>query len=338
MKTQVTKELLFNYFAGRTTAFQKQLIDEWAKDTDNREQFFMWLEIWESQNPQYVADVQTALSRHQNRMANSIEEESSEDADGPNERVWGRQNWFKWVAAASVALLLSAGWVYRDDMLNEKYATAYGETRRVTLADGSEVTLNANSTLKVPRFGFGYNTRDVALVGEASFSVTHTTDDQRFVVKTGHNFEVVVLGTEFTVYNRERGGKVVLNKGKVQLRYQEGKAPRQLMMKPGDLVTLNRRSGHAQLRQLSQPENVSAWRENRFVFEETTLEEIAHLFKENYGLILEIADPKLAKWTVSGSFTARNAEELLESLMEGAALTYKRTGKHIVITNPASNP
>ncbi|RYD60857.1 MAG: iron dicitrate transport regulator FecR, partial [Verrucomicrobiaceae bacterium] len=69
MKTQVTKELLFNYFAGRTTAFQKQLIDEWAKDTDNREQFFHWLEIWESQHPQYVADVQTALDRHQMRMA-----------------------------------------------------------------------------------------------------------------------------------------------------------------------------------------------------------------------------------------------------------------------------
>ncbi|RRB02685.1 FecR family protein [Larkinella rosea] len=336
MKTQVTKELLFNYFAGRTTAFQKQLIDEWAKDTDNREQFFSWLEIWESQNPQYVADVQKALSRHQNRMAQKPDEDSSVDTELPVERFWGRQNWFKWVAAASVLLLMAAGWINRDELLNEKYATAYGETRRLTLADGSEVTLNANSMLKVPRFGFGYQTRDVELTGEATFSITHTTDDQRFVVKTGRNFEVVVLGTEFTVYNRERGGKVVLNKGKVQLRYQEGKAPRELMMKPGDLVTLNRRSGHAQLRQVSQPENASAWRENRFVFEETTLEEIAQLFKENYGLILEIADPKLAKWTVSGSFTARNAEELLESLMEGASLTYKRTGKHIVITNPAN--
>lgn len=336
MKTQVTKELLFNYFAGRTTAFQKQLIDEWAKDIDNREQFFTWLEIWESQNPQYVADVQTALSRHQNRMAQKPEEEWAPTTDLPAEGLWGRQKWFKWVAAASVLLVMAAGWINRDDLMNEKYATAYGETRHLTLADGSEVTLNANSMLKVPRFGFGHHTRDVALTGEATFSVTHTTDDQRFVVKTGHNFEVVVLGTEFTVYNRERGGKVVLNKGKVQLRYQEGKAPRQLMMKPGDLVTLNRQSGHAQLRQISQPENVSAWRENRFVFEETTLEEIAHLFKENYGLVLEITDPKLAKWTVSGSFTARNAEELLESLMEGAALTYKRTGKHIVITNPAN--
>ncbi|KAA9349023.1 FecR family protein [Larkinella humicola] len=333
MKTQVTKELLFNYFAGRTTAFQKQLIDEWAKDTDNREQFFQWLEIWESQHPQYVADVQTALDRHQMRMAQDPQEDEPAGADRPIPII--HQPWFRWVAAASVTLLVVSSWVYRDDIMNEKYTTTYGETRQLTLADGSEVTLNANSTLKVPRFGFGSQTRDVALSGEATFSVTHTTDDQRFVVKTNRNFEVVVLGTEFSVYNRERGGKVVLNKGKVQLRYQEGKAPRQLMMKPGDLVTLNRRDGQVQLQKLSQPENASAWRENRFVFEETTLEEITHLFRENYGLVLEITDPKLAKWTVSGSFTARNAEELLESLMEGSALTYKRTGNHIVIPNPA---
>jgi transmembrane sensor len=333
MKTQVTKELLFNYFAGRTTAFQKQLIDEWAKDTDNREQFFHWLEIWESQHPQYVADVQTALNRHQMRLAQDPQLHEPTGIDLPIPVT--HKPWFRWVAAASVALLVGSGWVFRDDVMNEKYSTAYGETRQLTLADGSEVTLNANSTLKVPRFGFGAQTRDVALSGEATFSVTHTTDDQRFVVKTGRNFEVVVFGTEFSVYNRERGGKVVLNKGKVQLRYQEGKAPRQLMMKPGDLVTLNRRDGQVQLRQLSQPENASAWRENRFVFEETTLEEITHLFKENYGLVLEITDPKLAKWTVSGSFTARNAEELLESLMEGSALTYKRTGNHIIIPNPA---
>lgn len=336
MKTHVTKELLFNYFAGRTTTFQKQLIDEWVKDAANREQFFAWLEHWESQNPQYVADVQSAVERHQRRMTQGAEEDGFSEKDPAVPAVEWWQPWATWVAAASVAFLLAAGWIYRDKLLNETYTTAYGQTRHLMLADGSEVTLNANSSLKVSRFGFGSRTRDVELAGEASFSVTHTPDDQPFVVKTARNFEVVVLGTEFTVYNRERGGKVVLNKGKVQLRYQQGRSPRQLTMKPGDLVTLDRRNGPVQLRQLTQPENLSAWRENRFVFEETTLEEITHLFRENYGLELEITNPKLAEWTVSGSFTAHNAEELLESLMEGSALTYKRTGNHIVITEPAN--
>ncbi|RAJ93041.1 FecR family protein [Larkinella arboricola] len=332
MKTQVTKELLFNYFAGRTTTFQKQLIDEWAKDPVNREQFFSWLELWESQNPQYVADVQTAMKRHQQRMARKPESNEGTEIEMPVPQ----HRWYRWIAVASVALLVMGGWMYRDTLLNETYTTAYGQTRRLMLADGSEVTLNANSRLKVPRFGFGSQTRDVELSGEATFSVTHTVDNQRFVVKTARNFEVVVLGTEFSVYNRERGGRVVLNKGKVQLRYQEGPSPRQLTMKPGDLVTLNRRNGPVQLRKLHQPENLSAWRENRFVFEETTLEEITHLFRENYGLELEITDPALAQWTVSGSFTAHNAEELLESLMEGSALTYQRTGNQIVITEPAN--
>ncbi|GAB3255526.1 FecR domain-containing protein [Larkinella harenae] len=337
MKTQVTKELLFNYFAGRTSAFQKQLIDEWVKDADNREQFYTWLEIWESQHPQYVANVQAAMERHQRRMVHSPEEETSRpDPIGASGRFWARQRRSSWITAATVVLAVGLGWVFRETLLNETYSTAFGETRQLVLTDGSEVALNANSSLKVPRFGFGSQTREVELTGEATFSVRHTPDHKRFIVKTTRNFEVVVLGTEFTVYNRERGGRVVLNKGKVRLRYQEGQLPRELLMKPGDLATLERRNGPVQLRQLSQPENASAWRENRFVFEETPLQEIVHLFRENYGLEVEITDPELASWTVSGSFTAHNADELLESLMDGSELTYKREGNRIIITEPAN--
>ena len=120
---------------------------------------------------------------------------------------------------------MPARWVYFSKKLFciPRYKTAFGETRTVTLTDGSQVTLNANSSLRVPRFGFGKRTRDVTLLGEADFSIKHLPDDQRFVVQTDKNFEVVVLGTEFLVNTREKGTKVVLNKGKVRLLYQEGR-------------------------------------------------------------------------------------------------------------------
>lgn len=333
MVNDVTQELLFRYFAGAATAFQKQLVEQWAKSLENRERFYEALETWEAQNPQYLPDVAAAQHRHQARLADPEADPHRAVVEPPAHPFFPRRVWLGWGIAASLALLLGSGWVFRETLLTQTYATAYGETQQLTLPDGSRVTLNANSRLQFPRYGFGKRTREVALTGEATFSVVHTPDDRRFVVKTDRNFEVVVLGTEFTVYNRPRGCRVVLSRGKVQLRYGEGATTRQLTMKPGDAVTLDRR-GQAQFRQLRQPENVSAWRENRFVFEETTLAEIAQIFEETYGLHLQIPDPDLARWTVSGSFTARNANELLESLTQAASLNYVRHDDRVILTNP----
>lgn len=333
MTNEVTQELLFRYFAGATTALQKRLIDEWAKSHENRERFYEVLEAWEAQNPQYLPDVAAARQRHQARLANPAREPRALAPDEPERPFSPFRRWLRWGIAASFVLLTASGWAFRETLLTETHATAYGETRALTLPDGSRVTLNANSRLCFPRFGFGNRTREVNLAGEATFSVVHTPDDRRFVVKTDRRFEVIVLGTEFTVYTRPRCGRVVLNRGKVQLRYDQGAVARQLTMKPGDAVTLDRRGG-VQLRRLRQPENSAAWRENRFVFEETTLAEIAHLFEETYGLRVSIPDSSLARWTVSGSFTARNADELLESLTQAASLKYTRRGGGILLTLP----
>jgi ferric-dicitrate binding protein FerR (iron transport regulator) len=49
---------------------------------------------------------------------------------------------------------------------------------------------------------------------------------------------VVVLGTEFSVFSRDRGAKVMLNKGKVRLEYQENQVKKEITMRPGELVKL----------------------------------------------------------------------------------------------------
>ena len=334
MATQVTNELLQTYFAGRATALQKQLIEEWTQQTDNRELFFARLATWESQNPQFIADTDQGLERHRQRMATQATpiEEIPTHMNPPVVGVrWLRPSWLTGLVAASVILVLGmVGWVYRDQFLYQTYSTAFGEIRTVRLADGSRVTLNAHSTLYVPRFGFGGQTREVKLTGEAEFSVQHMANHQRFVVKTPNGFDVVVLGTEFMVNTRERGAKVVLNKGKVRLNYQEGATRRQLTMRPGDLVTFDRR-GHAALKQTPKPQNFTAWKEHRYVFEATKLAELASIFSENFGLQLQIPDPELAQWTISGAFTARNANELLETLAEASNLSYERQGDIIVI-------
>lgn len=334
MKTQVSKETLFNYFAGRATALQKQAIDEWAKDSTNREVFFECLATWESQNPQFVADDRKALEGHRQRILDQQNEPATSQLPTPEEPIPyqlhpGR---LRWMIAASVSLLvLFCGLFFKDDLLYTTYSTAFGETRTVKLADGSQVTLNANSSLRVPRLGFGSKTREVILLGEADFSIRHLPDHQHFVVQTDKNFEVVVLGTEFLVNTREKARKVVLNKGKVQLFYQEGKTSKQLTMKPGNLVTFDQK-GHVSLKQTPKPQDFTSWKEHRFVFDGTTLAEIGTLFKENYGIDLQIPDKTLAQWTISGAFKAYSAEELIETITSASNLNYRQQGDTIVVT------
>ncbi|MVM32380.1 DUF4974 domain-containing protein [Spirosoma sp. HMF4905] len=333
MKNQVSKETLFNYFAGGATALQKQLIDEWAKDESNQEFFFECLAIWESQNPQFIADANEGLKRHQQRIASQQNEDTHQLVTAEESTTyWVRPIWVRTMIAASLGIILLLGGVFfKDDVLFKTYSTAYGETSKVMLSDGSQVTLNANSSLRVPRFGFGKETREVVLVGEADFCIKHMPDHQHFVVQTNKNFEVVVLGTEFLVSTRETGKKVVLNKGKVRLLYQEGKTNKQLTMKPGNLVTFDN-EGRIRVKQTPKPQDFIAWEEHRFVFDGTTLAEISTLFAENYGIKLQIPDKALTQWTISGAFTAYTAKDLIETLASASNLTYRQQGDTIVIT------
>ncbi len=169
--------------------------------------------------------------------------------------------------------------------------TEYGQTSSFVLRDGSRVTLNANSTLWVPRLGFDTGTREVQLEGEAEFSVRHTLDNRRFVVKTSDIFQVEVLGTEFTVYARPRGTKVALTQGKIRLDYTQGTDKKQLMMKPGERATMDQK-GDLTVEASENPEAESAWKEQRFVFNNTSVQEICNLLQESFGLVVRTERPR----------------------------------------------
>ena len=326
MEAIVNKELLQKYFEGNATIFEKKLIDNWANEPKNQEVFYQTLAKYESQNIQFTPDINSALQKHLSK----VEIFNSTPNDIPELDIKKFQ-FSKWAAAAMVIFLMGIGaWLYRDNIQNQTYQTSFGEVKTIQLDDGSIVVLNANSTLKIPRFGFGERSRVVFLDGEAQFNVIHQLDNQPFIVKTSKQFEILVLGTEFNVYTRSRGAKVLLHKGKIQLSYQEGIKKKQVIMKPGELVSIDE-SKKIEFKIPVETQQFSAWKEHRFIFDETSLEEITHLFEENFGQKIIIENPELMTWTVSGSFTALNANELLETLSEASNLSYRKEGNAVII-------
>jgi transmembrane sensor len=335
MEKSITKQLIFDHFARKTSPLQREMVEEWLQKEANEEQYYEWLEEWESHYPQYVPQSDRAFESfsaflHTNPHTVPL---PGEDNTAEPYEVPPRSFMWRWLSAASVVLICSLlGWAFQENIFYKTYRTAYGEIKSFTLEDGSHIKLNTNSSLRVPRWGFGSKSREVYLEGEGNFTVKHTANHQKFIIKTPKDLEVVVLGTEFTLYARQHNSRVVLKEGKVQLRYQQDNQPKEVIMKPGDLVTLDR-SNQLALKTTQQVKEFSEWEEKRFVFEETTLEEVAFILQENYGLVVDIKGKELSERVLMGSFRANNVDELLQSISELLEITVVRQGKHVQLAD-----
>lgn len=309
MKQHVYKQVVHALFEGRATPLQKVMIEEWLAEPNHQELYFLWLEEWESQNPQLIVDVDEAYFRLPTQT--DFEEEKQIQL----RPLASRPSYFWWLVASVFLVLGTSMYLLRDQLRYQHYATTFGELRKIQLSDGSRVTLNANSTLKVPRFGFGENSREVFLTGEAEFSVKHLPNHQRFIVRTPDQLEVQVLGTEFVVYSRARGSKVVLNKGKVQLRSLKNQEIKPMVITTGDVVTISTQ-GRLTLHHNQPVALHTVWKEHRFTFDNTSVAEIAYQITERFGKQIIIADSILAKRTLGGTFKAETAEEILKVMAE----------------------
>ena len=342
MEELVNKTLLFDYFVGQVSPIQKKLIESWLAQPGNQDLYYQWLHEWELMNLQLTTNWQTAFTNTKQRIDNTVSDNSLSETIPLR---WWTSKWIgTFTAAASILLAVSVtNWLTGDIVRYQTIGTGYGEARRYVLPDGSVVDLNANSSIRFSRFGFSEPSvfasllcipkeRRVALMGEADFSVRHLPSHRRFVVLTGTGLTVNVLGTQFTVFTRDSRTQVVLRSGKVELTMPTQTNQPAMTMKPGDLVMLDAQ-GKLAIRQTAHPENLSVWKQHRFSFEATSLREIAQMLRDNYGLTVMIEGGSLADRTISGSFPAQDANEVIRLVAELLQINYFRENNNVTFTN-----
>jgi len=187
--------------------------------------------------------------------------------------------------------------------------TAFSETRFFTLPDGSKVILNANSRLTFFENWGSASPREIWLEGEAFFEVMHLESHQPFLVYTGNGVEVEVLGTSFSVYDRNKKSQIVLEEGNVSLSLAKSNQPREkILMKPGELVSI--KENKVEKRKV-KAENYTSWTKNILILDQTSLEEIIRVGRENFGFEIQI-DPKVSiSQTASGSMPLEDPEQFM---------------------------
>ncbi len=252
--------------------------------------------------------------------------------------VWGRLPSMRYAAVVLGLLVLAAATVWMSGRWNETYySTGKGETKTITLSDGSSVILAANSSIAVAGNWTPEHPRELLLKGEAFFSVTHQKNQQKFIVNTPDNLRVEVLGTTFTVTERATNTQVVLNSGKVALYLNREARP--LFMKPGELVEVPKTRQQPVIRRTVVPEVYSAWTANQFVFENTSLGEIAAIIETDFGYPVQFSDNSLKDRRVTLHLPGRDLDLLLTSLAEIHDLTIDRQPNRILVSGiPAAKP
>lgn len=187
------------------------------------------------------------------------------------------------------------------------YQTAVGERSTVTLEDGSIVTLNTNSRLRVT---FSRGERDlVLLAGQALFQVAH--DPARPFIVSALDRQVVATGTEFEVRVDRQVVRVALLQGHVVVRpagasrTSGGAAPADLV--PGDQLTAREGSGVEVAR--ADVEALTSWKEGRVRFTDMLLADaVAEMNRYSHTPIV-IEDKAAGEIRISGTFRTGQSQD-----------------------------
>ncbi|MBI9061113.1 MAG: FecR domain-containing protein [Marinilabiliaceae bacterium] len=240
--------------------------------------------------------------------------------------------WYAAVGILAIALATSVFWgLYESgkQMNMIHYQAEVGEVKKIVLPDGTQVSLNATSSLVVPESFEGDN-RQVILTGEGYFNVTKDAAHP-FVISTSH-VDVKVLGTQFNLkaYAEDNQITTFLDEGKVQLTGAfNNQEP--IYLNPGQEAVLSKEDGNMEVFDREDYQS-GLWREGQLVFYNNSLAEIVTVLQRKFGVEIVILNEEVKNYKFSGDFNGNQLFELLGFLAAARPFTFEQSGDYIVIS------
>ena len=208
----------------------------------------------------------------------------------------------------------------------EVLVTDPGQTREVTLPDGTIVTLNVASSLKY-NARYGKEKREVWLDGEAFFDVKSNAECP-FSIHSGI-LDVNVTGTSFNVCSYPDGHQtsVTVKSGKVGVVY--GDDDIRMNLKPDEEIVINREDSSVS-RSSVKSKDALAWMKGNLVFRQNTLPEAIRILQRYYPCDIELRD-STSNVRLSGTHDNRSVESVLTSICFSSGLHYtEKDGRYII--------
>jgi ferric-dicitrate binding protein FerR (iron transport regulator) len=252
-----------------------------------------------------------------------------------------KQSLFTWsrVAAAMALLVIFSVTFYKliplQNVLSfniEERENPRGQQSTLMLPDGTQVWLNAASTLSFPKSFKGKPTREVELKGEAFFEVVKNKQ-QPFIVHTG-TISVRVLGTRFNVksYGEDELIETTLVEGKVEVNNAQwsGAQPATVTLLPNQKAVFSKKTAAITTTEV-EPALYTAWKEGKLIFKNTPVSEVLQTINRKFDVNIQPANKQLNRCTVTADFTNQSLTKALEVMCKLIEASYEQKGKEIIL-------
>lgn len=214
-----------------------------------------------------------------------------------------------------------------EDIVMHTLHVPAGQRAELTLADGTNVWLNAKTTLIYPN-RFSNSKREVELDGEGYFTVKHDPDNV-FIVNT-KQCAIQVLGTEFNVsaYNSGKFFETSLIKGSVEVTSKE--TNESIKLSPDNRVFMeNGKLVETPIRHYSH----FLWRNGLISFENERMETIIDKLRLYYDVNIQVDNKQILDLRYTGKFwTKDGVEQVLKVIRIHANFEYTKDNEQNMIT------
>ncbi len=209
------------------------------------------------------------------------------------------------------------------------YRTEIGGMAAVPMSDGSKVTLNTDSEIRV---AVTDTERRVDLKqGEAFFEVAK--DPARpFVVSVGDQ-RFVAVGTKFSVRRDADSVRLVVTEGRVRVERAGASAALPVaQVSAGGIARTSEGGTLLEEQPLPVAEEILSWRNGFLIFRGTPLEEAVAEFNRYNTRQIVIEDQAVAALRIGGNFRSTNVDAFVRLLEQGFAVHATERGNDVVLT------
>ena len=261
-------------------------------------------------------------------------------------------SWLLYQKHAGSSLPSSANHVQLTDHNNLPHPS---KTKEI-LPDGTQVWLNGNSHISYHEDFGKNNKREVVLIGEAFFDVTHNKHVP-FIVHA-KSINITVKGTAFNVkaYPEDKNVETSLLRGVVEVS-SKADPKRKFVLKPSEKINISASADNEMPQSTSgktilsesaadnniysidklQPEPGSniipevAWLQDKLVFSSEPLSEIIEKMQRWYGATIEIKDNRLKDLRFTGAFSNETLRQALNELQATYPFEISMDDKEVIL-------
>lgn len=336
--------LIADYLAGKLSADQQGQLEAWISEDSATQELVATLRASQKLPGSHVPD---NVAEHQSRIENISERllmhtghklqdsENASTSSAPGHKSSIQRRYSSWAAVLFATVIIAIGGIASgifDNMLNSAdadtgqvspamaaYTTGAGERATITLPDGSVVSLNVASTIRVP-VDYGSSNRTLYLTGEALFTVSH---------KSGAPFSVIagpgvvkVLGTQFSVrnYPSDSIATIAVRDGRVSVSSTTLTAGQSATVAENGQVALGQVEGG----QFTFANGV-------LTLEERPLKTVISELNRWYNADIRLGDIALGDRYIHGQFTAGSITDLIAILKLTLDIRVEHSGRTLTL-------